>query len=166
MRALRAIALSALLAPVVSAQQGSHLHVPAKQIVSLNVSQCWWSGCGAPTWQFWQDGQTPGPSQAMSWFVPKGYSFVILEIDCLYTGITAWGHLDLQLAMPGQPANGLTQLARISLDAAPNGAAKTLVLAAGVRVPSEFGIFWTKYQPVNSGNLSTTLILRGYLVAE
>jgi hypothetical protein len=166
MRSLRTLALSALLTPAVWAQQGSHLNVPAKQIVSLNVSQCWWSGCGAPTWQFWQDGQTQGPVQATSWFVPKGFSLVILEIDCLYTGLTAWGRLDLQLAMPGQPANGLTQVARISLEAAPSGAAKTLVLAAGVRIPGEYGIFWTKYQPVNSGNLTTSLILRGYLVAE
>ncbi|MFN8009814.1 MAG: hypothetical protein U0P81_00255 [Holophagaceae bacterium] len=166
MRTSRALSLAPLLVPALVAQQATHLNVPPKQIVSLNVSQCWWAGCGAPQWQFWQDGQSSGSVQSMSWFAPKGYSFVILEIDYLYTGLTAWGRLDLYLSAPAQPGQGVALLARIGLDPSATPTAKTLVLASGIRIPGEYGIQWSKYQPPNSGNLSTTLILRGYLVAE
>lgn len=166
MRTLRALVLPALLAPALPAQQLTHLNVPAKQLVSLNVSQCWWSGCGAPQWQFWQDGQSPGWVQSMSWFVPKGSSFVILEIDYLYSGLSAWGRLDLYLSAPGQPGQGIALLSRIGLDPSASPTAKTLVLASGIRIPGEYGLQWSKYQPPNSGNLSTTIILRGYLVEE
>ncbi|MBI1771713.1 MAG: hypothetical protein HYR68_05110 [Burkholderiales bacterium] len=161
---LLASTLYLLSSPVVQAQELTHLGVPAARMIAINGNKSFYGG-GIAQWSVWQGGQLP-PGATSSYSVPNGYSLVILEIETIQYPLALAGTATLYLSPPGQVNSGIVTLARVPLEASTGYPMKTQLLAAGIRVPSGYGMFWSAYVPPNGGNAALSWIMRGYLVKE